>query len=87
MTTERKTQNILTKHEMAKIIGLRASQLSNDAPPLTDIDGITDCLEIAKKEFYEKKLPFIVRRHLPNGTYEDWPLKELDFIESYYDNE
>ena len=23
------------------------------------------------------KIPFVIRRHLPNGSYEDWPVDQL----------
>lgn len=36
-----------------------------------------DPLDIANKELLEKKIPFIVRRYLPDGSYEDWALDEL----------
>ncbi|KAI5148723.1 DNA-directed RNA polymerases I, II, and III subunit RPABC2 [Enteropsectra breve] len=73
----RTTLNRMTIYEKAHIIGVRASQLSDDAPPLVDIGEMTDCLEIAKKELFERKLPFIIRRKLPDGTYEDWGIDEL----------
>lgn len=31
-------------------------------------------LDIAEKELREKKMPFIVRRYLPNGEFEDWKI-------------
>ena len=37
----------------------------------------TDPLEIAYKELREKKIPFTIRRYLPDGSYEDWGLDEL----------
>ncbi|KAL6122378.1 hypothetical protein NUSPORA_00619 [Nucleospora cyclopteri] len=67
----------MTIYEKAKILGVRAAQLSDDAPPFVDIENLTDCLEIAKKELMERKLPFIVRRTLPDGNYEDWAISEL----------
>jgi DNA-directed RNA polymerases I, II, and III subunit RPABC2 len=39
--------------------------------------GETDALKIAEKELAEKKIPFIIRRYLPDGSYEDWKLDEL----------
>ena len=42
----------------------------------TDND-VTDPLEIATKELQAKKIPFIVRRYLPDGSYEDWAVSEL----------
>jgi hypothetical protein len=38
--------------------------------PLDEND--TDPLEIARKELAQKKIPLIVRRFLPDGSYEDW---------------
>ncbi len=33
--------------------------------------------QIAMKELKEKKIPFTIRRYLPDGSYEDWRLSEL----------
>jgi hypothetical protein len=30
------------------------------------------------KELKEKKIPLIIRRYLPDGSYEDWALDELN---------
>lgn len=73
----RETLNRMTIYEKAYIIGVRAAQLSDDAPPFVDIGDMTDCIQIAKKELAEKKLPFIIRRKLPDSTFEDWPVDEL----------
>jgi DNA-directed RNA polymerase I, II, and III subunit RPABC2 len=35
---------------------------------------------IALKEFEEKKIPFIIRRPLPDGTSEYWRLSDLEII-------
>lgn len=73
----RTTLNRMTIYEKAHIIGVRATQLSDDAPPLVDIGSMTDCIQIAQKELIERKLPFIVRRRLPDGSFEDWSIDEL----------
>jgi hypothetical protein len=36
---------------------------------------------IAEKELYEKVLPFIIRRPLPNGGSEYWHMSDLELIE------
>ena len=36
-----------------------------------------DPIQIATKELYSKKIPLIIRRHLPNDKYEDWSINEL----------
>lgn len=39
-----------------------------------------DPILIAEKELAERKIPFIVRRYLPDHSYEDWKVSELDII-------
>lgn len=75
---DRKTNPILTKYEKARILGIRAIQISKGAKPTTNIGNLHDALKIAEKEFNEGNIPLIVRRYLPDGTYEDWPLSDLN---------
>ena len=75
---ERKTNPILTKYEKARILGIRAIQISKGAKPTVNIGNLHDALKIAEKEFNEGSIPLIVRRYMPDGTYEDWPLKDLN---------
>lgn len=55
----------------------RATYDSMNAPVLVPIDTETDPLEIAMKELSQRKIPLIVRRYLPDGSYEDWSVSEL----------
>lgn len=75
---QRSTTCYLTKYERARILGTRALQISKNAPILVDLEpGDTDPLAIAEKELRAKKIPFIIRRYLPDGSYEDWKVSEL----------
>ena len=74
---ERITTRYLTKYERARVLGTRALQISMNAPVMVELTGETDPLEIAAKELREKKVPFIIRRFLPDGSYEDWAVDEL----------
>ena len=75
---ERITTKFLTKYEKARILGARALQISKNAPILVNIDKEEwDPLKIAEKEMIERKIPFIIRRYLPDGSYEDWKVSEL----------
>ena len=74
---ERTTTPYMTKYERARVLGTRALQISMNAPVLVQLDGETDPLEIAGKELREKRVPFVVRRYLPDGSYEDWPVDDL----------
>ncbi len=77
---ERITTRFLTKYERARILGARALQISKNAPIMIDIEpGEWDPLKIAEKELVERKIPFIIRRYLPDGSYEDWRVDELIF--------
>jgi len=73
----KKTMPILTKFEKARIMGVRLQQLAYGAKPRVNISGLKSIQEILKKELEERKIPFIIRRNLPNGSYEDWKLEEF----------
>tara|TARA_Y100000389_G_scaffold139774_1_gene137556 strand:+ start:255 stop:779 length:525 start_codon:yes stop_codon:yes gene_type:complete len=77
-----KTLPILTRYEQAKIIGLRAKQINSGSNPLIDIpDSMIDGITIAQEEFKQKKMPFIIRRPLPNGSSEYWKIEDLEILE------
>ena len=75
---EKVTTRYLTKYEKARIIGSRALQISKNAPIFVEIEpGEWDPIKIAEKELIERKIPFIIRRYLPDGNYEDWRVEDL----------
>ncbi len=68
----------LTRYEKSRIIGARALQISMGAPILLDIPKeIIDPIIIAEMELKAGVLPIIVRRHLPDGKYQDVPVSLL----------
>jgi DNA-directed RNA polymerase I, II, and III subunit RPABC2 len=68
----------LTQYEKTKILGMRANQLSQSARPyITVPEYVTDVWEIARMELAQRRLPFIVRRPMPDGTHEYWRLADL----------
>eukprot|EP00595_Chromulina_sp_UTEXLB2642_P000013 CAMPEP_0196762246 /NCGR_PEP_ID=MMETSP1095-20130614/1653_1 /TAXON_ID=96789 ORGANISM="Chromulina nebulosa, Strain UTEXLB2642" /NCGR_SAMPLE_ID=MMETSP1095 /ASSEMBLY_ACC=CAM_ASM_000446 /LENGTH=127 /DNA_ID=CAMNT_0042112797 /DNA_START=14 /DNA_END=394 /DNA_ORIENTATION=+ len=69
---KRITTRHMTKYERARVLGTRALQISMNAPVMVDIAGETDPLKIAMKELRERKIPMIIRRYLPDNSYEDW---------------
>ncbi len=79
--TQRRTIPFLTKYEKSRIIGKRAMQISKGSPPLVEIGDLENPIDIAKKELMERKIPFIIRRPLPDGSYEDWRVDELRILE------
>ena len=59
-------------------MGARALQISMGAPILIDVGGgFTSTIDIALKEFEGGILPITIRRTLPDGTFQDIPLKWL----------
>lgn len=76
-----RTIPILTKYEKTKILGLRVKQLNNNSKPFVDLaDKILDNFIIANMELQEKKLPFIIQRPIPNGSFEYWKLQDLEIL-------
>ena len=75
-----RTLPILTKYEKARVLGIRAKQIENGSLPLIEVDNdIIDAYLIAQKELNEK-IPFIIKRPLPNGACEYWKLNDLELI-------
>lgn len=71
----------LTRFERARVIGTRATQLSHGAPPQINVpDGLIDSMKIAEIELENGQIPFIIRRPLPDGTSEYWPVNELPIL-------
>jgi DNA-directed RNA polymerase subunit K/omega len=79
-----RTIPILTKYEKTRVLGVRAKQLNDGAAAYVNIaagtENIIDGYIIAMRELEEKKIPFIIRRPLPNGGSEYWYLQDLEII-------
>jgi DNA-directed RNA polymerases I, II, and III subunit RPABC2 len=77
--SKNKSKNILSKYERVKIIGLRSEQLQRGADPYIEFDKSKDFnpREIAIEELRQRKLPFMIRRALPDGTNEYWRLDDM----------
>lgn len=68
----------LTRFERARIAGARALQISMGAPILVEFsEGMSNTIDIALKELETGVLPITIRRTLPDGTYQDIPLRWL----------
>ena len=79
--SKRITTPYMTKYERARVLGTRALQIAMCAPLMVEPNGDTDPLQIAMRELKEKKIPMIIRRYLPDGSYEDWGIDELILTE------
>ncbi len=67
----------LTRFEKARIVGARALQISMGAPILIEPELLSNTIDIALKELETGMLPMTVRRTLPDGVFQDIPLKWL----------
>ncbi|XP_013919236.1 PREDICTED: DNA-directed RNA polymerases I, II, and III subunit RPABC2, partial [Thamnophis sirtalis] len=74
---KRITTPYMTKYERARVLGTRALQIAMCAPVMVELEGERDPLLIAMKELKARKIPIIIRRYLPDGSYEDWGVDEL----------
>ena len=76
-----RTLPFITRYEKARILGERAKQLNSGAKSFVEVDeSVIDGYLIALKEFEERKIPFIIKRPLPNGGCEYWKCKDLEVI-------
>lgn len=89
-----KTLPFITKYEKARVLGERARQIDAgcksfiDIPKSSEEGGdtsmsgtmIMDGYLLAKMEFEQKKIPFIIQRPLPNNTCEYWKVSDLEII-------
>lgn len=72
---------VLTKYELTKVIGVRMEQIASGMKPFISINDKknTDIYQIVLQELREKKVPFIIKRNLPNGNFEYWKLEDLEY--------
>ena len=76
----RVTSPFITKFEKTRVLGTRATQIEGGAKTLLSKDKVRNirlATDIAELEYEEKLIPFIIRRYLPDGQYEDWKLTDF----------
>lgn len=75
------TLPFITRYEKARILGERAKQINAGAKPFVEVEGsVIDGYLIALSEFEQKKIPFMIKRPLPNGGCEYWKLSDLEIL-------
>jgi DNA-directed RNA polymerase I, II, and III subunit RPABC2 len=72
----RTTDPYITHYEKIRILGIRAKQISMGAKEMVKYDGTMSAIELAKHELQKKTTPLIIKRILPNNTYELWKVSE-----------
>jgi DNA-directed RNA polymerases I, II, and III subunit RPABC2 len=68
----------ITRFEKARIVGARALQISMGAPILVETNETSsNPIDIALEELESGILPITIRRTLPDGTFQDIPMRWL----------
>ena len=76
-----RTLPFLTKYEKTRILGQRAKQIDTGAKSFIKVENnVLDGYLIAQAELEQKKIPFIIKRPLPNGGFEYWNISDLELI-------
>jgi DNA-directed RNA polymerase I, II, and III subunit RPABC2 len=79
----RVTLPYFTKYEYTTFLACRMQHLALGAPPLVPLSDFSTSdprflQKVAEREILERKLPYLIRRKLPDGTTEYWPVSELE---------
>ncbi len=82
---ERVSLPFYSKYEQVALIGTRAQQLAEGAKPLVSLDGMLTSdpkfvWNVAEREVFERKLPFIIHRRFPDGRSEYWSAQDLSVM-------
>lgn len=83
LSKPRVTRPYYTKYEYTSLLAMRAQQIADGAKPLVALDGLkaSDPMfvwNVARREIEQRKLPFVIRRQLPDNTSEYWSTTELE---------
>lgn len=74
---DRVTSDIMTTFEYAEVVGIRATEIAKGSKIFTDTAGLTDTVEIAKKEIFDRRCPLTIIRRLTHDLQEEIPVNEL----------
>lgn len=89
-TNGNRSTPLMTKYEFNQVIALRTMHLSRGAPIFIPnkkdlrISTNMDLREIAIEELLQDKLPYIIKRIMPNGKPEYWKVHDLDLTAVRY---
>ena len=79
--TNKITFNYLTSFEKTLILGHRTQQIEHGSPILINVNTLPITQQtpenIAREELKQKKIPYKIKRNLPNGKYEIWDIEDL----------
>lgn len=80
---QRITSEIIQLSEMVEAVGIRISQIEQGSPVFTDVTGLNNPIDQAKKELFDRCSPLILSRALiKEPSYwlvEEWKVREMTF--------
>lgn len=74
---ERKTSLVMTLFEFSEVIGQRTKQIEEGGQVFTDVSGLTSAREMAKKELFDRRCPFIIVRKVSKTKQEQFNVNEM----------
>ena len=83
----RVSDNYITNYEKVRILGIRTQQILKGSKVMLKLKDFFNWTpyELAKIELENKTTPLIIKRVLPNNTYDLWKINELSFINESHD--
>jgi DNA-directed RNA polymerase I, II, and III subunit RPABC2 len=76
--SERMTDPQMTHYEKVRILGIRSKQIAMGSKVMVKYDNLIGPIELAKYELQNKTTPLIIKRPLPDNSYELWKVSELN---------
>lgn len=69
-----RSELLLTKYEQARLVSARVKELELNLSPTVPLEPGDTLFDIAAREIDNRTLEFELKRILPGGTVEIWPL-------------
>lgn len=77
------TSHILSLNEVARVVGVRATQINNGSDVFIDTKGMRNIEHMAIHEILQKKCPLKVRRFISENIAEEWSVNEMTLPHGY----
>jgi DNA-directed RNA polymerase I, II, and III subunit RPABC2 len=80
--SERTTDPEMTHYEKIRLLGIRTKQILMGAKVMVKYNGNLGATELAKYELNNKTTPLVIKRPLPDNTFELWKVSELNISDN-----
>jgi DNA-directed RNA polymerase I, II, and III subunit RPABC2 len=76
-----KSSQVMSKYERSAVMGMRIEQLARGAKPFVQLTPEEEARmtpeDVAERELFERRVPFVIKRTLPNGAHEYWRIEDM----------